>query len=134
MVDPNRRFFHGDFDIVDEDLLTPEHYIIAMTFNDENDSFFLSVLKSLGDGHGFGNDAGVCTLPDDQDEYDIATDGKLEGIEFFSPIYDDIIIVHYDVMKYYLDLRCAAYLRRRPKDKKMIKGMLKKVEEACKSL
>lgn len=110
----------------EKDLLSSNHFPVQITFNDPHtiNNFFRIVVNGIAKGHGFGINYGACIFPDDLDEYEIATRGKLEGVEF--GLYSGTeVILNYKTFYYYLKLVCDRYLEKHKYEKIEIYAALK---------
>lgn len=96
--------------LTESDLLSDEHYPVQMIFNDIYvDQFADIVINYIARGHGFGTEYGACVFPDDLDEYDIATGGMFDGVEFGLHNGEETLL-DYDTFFYYLKKVCERYL------------------------
>lgn len=96
--------------LTEKDLVSDNHYPVQMIFNDiYKDQFADTLINYISKGHGFGAEYGACVFPDDLDEYDIATSGMLNGVEFGLHNGDEILL-DYDTFYYYLKKVCERYL------------------------
>lgn len=66
----------------EDELLDKTHLPVLMVMNMVSESRFLSVLRDISQGIGFGEEYGACTLPDDLDGFDKANGEELDGVEF----------------------------------------------------
>ena len=71
-----------DFRIDKSDLLNNNHFPIKAVFNSIPDSTFVRTITPLSEGIGFGVEYGACIFPNDLDDYDIATQGTFDGVQF----------------------------------------------------
>ncbi|MBR4670683.1 MAG: hypothetical protein IKO84_08790 [Butyrivibrio sp.] len=100
----------NDFKLNENDLIEREHLPIMLIMNMVSEERFLSVLEALSDGHGFGEECGACTLPDDLDDFDRANGENLDGAEF--GLYSGgAVIIDYKTLYFYLKIICDRYLK-----------------------
>ena len=116
-----------DFRLTDKYMLDVKHFPIRAIFNSIPDNSFVKTIMPLGEGIGFGVEYGACIFPSDLDEYDIATIGTFDGVQFGLHNGEDVII-DYQVFYYYLNKVCIAYLEDFPQDNAIIKDILIKVK------
>ena len=112
--------------LVDADMLNTDHFPIRAVFNSISDNSFIKTISSLAEGIGFGVEYGACTLPADLDEFEIATRGTFDGVEFGLHNGDEII-VDYKTFYYYLNTACECYKKDFPNDREEIDEILEKV-------
>jgi len=117
-----------EYRLTDKDMLSDNHFPIKAVFNSISDSSFVSTLKPLGDGIGFGVEYGACIFPSDLDEYDIATSGTFDGVQFGLHNGEDVVI---DLSTFYAYLKkvCAVYVEDFPQDSEKINEILSKVKQ-----
>ena len=112
----------------DSDLLSDKHFPISDVFNLISDKSFVETISPLSEGVGFGVEYGACTFSGDLDEFDIATRGTFNGVEFGLHNGEEII-VDYQTFHYYLKKACECYVEDFPDDKEKIEEILEKVRE-----
>lgn len=112
-----------EFRLKEIDLLKSEHFPVQAIFNMVSDDRFIQVIKSISEGHGFGENYGACVFPDDLDEYEIATRGVLKGVEF-GLHNGETVILDYQMLYYYLEKVCNGYIEDFPQKKEDIDRML----------
>ena len=64
---------------------------------------FMRTLENLSKGIGFGVNGGICTFPEDLDDYAIANGEMFEGVHLFFCSGDEIIL-DYETFYYYLKI------------------------------
>ena len=116
------------FKLKEEELLKKEHIIVSSVFGILNDNDFIKTLEWVSKGYGFSYDYVGCTFPDDQDEYDIFTYGKLEGVEFWTHGGEEIVI-DYNAFYYYLKKSCDWYVSIYPNDTETVNNLLANFRE-----
>ena len=116
----------GEFRLTEVDLLKPEHFPVQAIFNMLSDDRFIRIMKGISEGHGFGENYGACTFPDDLDEYDIATTGMFEGVEF-GLHNGETVILDYQTLYYYLEKICNGYIEDFPQKKEDIDKILAQI-------
>ena len=113
------------FRLLEKDMKNSKHFPVIAMFNMVRDTDFIKTLGWICVGQGFGLDYGACTFPNDQDEYDIITMGKLEGVEFGLHNGDEVVI-DYATLYYYLKKVCEDYTDDYPNDKNVVNELLAK--------
>lgn len=112
-----------EFRLEDKDMLSPDHFPIQAVFNMVSDNRFIQMVSGISTGKGFGENYGACVFPDDLDEYDIATEGIFEGVEFCLHNGEEIII-DYQSFFYYFKKICNDYVLDFPQNKTQIEDSL----------
>ena len=111
----------------DSDLLDIEkHFPVKVLFNGLYVEEFLDTVENyLSEGHGFGAEYGACVFPDDLDEYDIATGGMFEGVDF--GLHNGVeVLLDYKTFYYYLQKVCIGYCKDFPAHQEAIENALRK--------
>ena len=94
----------------EDELLDKSHVPVLMIMNMISEKRFLTVLEAISKGNGFGEEYGVCTLPDDLDEFDKANGEELDGVEF--GLYSgEEIVIDFQTFYYYLKIISDKYLK-----------------------
>jgi hypothetical protein len=114
-----------EFRLTEEDLLSEEHFPVMAVFDMIPDNRFVKTIKCISEGHGFGENYGACTFPADLDEYDIATIGTLNGVEFGLHNGQEITL-DYNTFYCYLKKVCVNYIQDFPEDANEISNLLLK--------
>lgn len=117
-----------EFRLKDDDMLKENHFPVKAIFNMVNGERLLKVLTGISEGKGFGENYGACVFPDDLDEYEIATNGIFDGVEFGLHNGEEIVI-DYKEMLYYLSKICNDYISDYPESKFEIEKLLEKYKE-----
>ena len=111
----------------EEELLDKSHLPVMMVMNMIDESRFLRVLESVSHGIGFGEEEGVCTMPDDLDEFDKANGEVLEGVEF--ALYSgQEVVIDFNIFYTYLKIICEKYVENHEEQKKKIEILLSEYE------
>lgn len=76
----------------EKELLDKSHMPVLLVLNMVSKSRFLKILEAVSKGIGFGEESGVCTMPDDLDEFDKANGEELNGVEFSTYDGEEVII------------------------------------------
>ena len=107
----------------EDELLDKTHLPVLMVMNMVSESRFLSILRDISKGIGFGEEYGACTLPDDLDEFDKANGEELDGVEF--GLYSgEEVVVDYQTFYYYLKIICNKYIEKNPEQEDRVNGYL----------
>lgn len=117
-----------EFRLLDKDMLSEQHFPIKAVFDMVSDDRFIRILEGISEGRGFGENYGACVFPDDLDEYDLATSGTLEGVEFGLHNGEEII-VDYETLLYYLNIVCDGYIQDYPDDKAVTERFLERYKK-----
>lgn len=108
----------------EKDLLDERHFPVQALFNELYREQFLDTLANyICKGHGFGAEYGACLFPDDLDDYDIATCGMFEGVEFGLHNGEEILL-DYPTFYYYLKKVCDGYIQDYPQEQEIISSLL----------
>ncbi|MCM1057124.1 MAG: ribonuclease toxin immunity protein CdiI [Firmicutes bacterium] len=92
------------------DLLDDSHLPVLMVMNMISEERFLTILKAINGGNGFGEEYGVCTLPNDLDEFDKANGERLDGVEF--ALYSgEEVVIDFETFYFYLKILCGKYVK-----------------------
>ncbi|HHV09430.1 MAG TPA: hypothetical protein GXX75_04005 [Clostridiales bacterium] len=116
-----------DFRLNDSDMLNSSHFPIKAIFNSISDNTFVRSITPLSEGIGFGVEYGVCIFPNDLDDYDIATLGTFDGVQFGLHNGEEVTVDN-ETFYYYLNKACESYLEAHPQDKNSIETILQKVK------
>ena len=117
------------FRLAEEDLLSKDHFPVKAVLDMIPDSRFIRTLKCISEGHGFGENYGACTFPSDLDDYDIATRGSLDGVEFALHNGEDVVL-NYNTFYYYLKKVCDSYVEDFANDREQIDNLLEKIRKS----
>ena len=114
----------------ENDLLNKSHFPVQALFNELYEEEFLdTVVSYISKGHGFGAEYGSCVFPNDLDEYEIATRGTFDGVEFGLHNGEEILL-DYDTFYRYLKIVCERYLDDNPEDVEALNAALKIFNES----
>ena len=107
----------------EKELLDKSHMPVLLVLNTIGQTRFLRILEAVSKGTGFGEEFGVCTMPDDLDEFDKANGEELNGVEFST--YDrEEVIIDYRVFYDYLCILCDKYLKENLDQTDIVRGYL----------
>lgn len=107
----------------ENELLNKSHLPVLMIMNMIDEKRFLTVLEAISKGNGFGEEYGVCTLPDDLDEFDKANGEELDGVEF--GLYNgEEVVIDFKTFYYYLNIICDKYIKKNFKQTDIVNGFL----------
>jgi hypothetical protein len=112
-----------DFRLYEQNMLDKEHFPVQAVFNMVSDERFIQIIEGISEGRGFGENFGACVFPDDLDEYDIATEGIFEGVEFGLHSGEEIVI-NYETLYKYLQIICSTYIEDYPDKQEILKKLL----------
>ena len=107
------------FRIEEMDLLRDDHFPVKAMFNMVRDNRFKSIVKSLSNNSGFGEEYGDCCFWGDLDDYDQANTEFFDGVEFWLH-NDERVVISYEELLYYLKIACAGYCEDHPEDTAVI--------------
>lgn len=108
----------------EDELLDKSHLPVLMIMNMISEKRFLIVLEAISKGNGFGEDYGVCTFPDDLDEFDKANGEELDGVEF--GLYSGgEIVIDFQTFYHYLKIICAKFLKTNSEQTNRVNALLK---------
>ncbi len=108
----------------DDDLLNEtHHYIVTMFFLLQNKNDLIEKLWIMSKGKGFGYHFCICTFPNDLDEYEIATQGTFEGVQFAIQTGGEVVITNEELI-YYVRLVCRRYIEKYPEEVEEIRSIL----------
>ncbi len=108
----------------EDELLDNSHFPVLEVMNMISEKRFLSVLEAISKGNGFGEEYGVCTFPDDLDEFDKANGEELDGVEF--GLYSGgEIVIDFQTFYYYLKIICAKFLTTHSEETNIVNALLK---------
>ena len=107
------------FRIEENDLLRDDHFPVKAMFNMVRDNRFKSIVKSLSNNSGFGEEYGDCCFWGDLDDYDQANTEFFDGVEFWLH-NDERVVISYEELLYYLKIACAGYCEDHPEDTAII--------------
>ena len=107
------------FRIEEMDLLRDDHFPVKAMFNMVRDNRFKSIVKSLSNNSGFGEEYGDCCFWADLDDYDQANTEFFDGVEFWLH-NDERVVISYEELLYYLKIACAGYCEDHPEDAAVI--------------
>lgn len=107
------------FRIEEMDLLRDDHFPVKAMFNMVRDNRFKSIVKSLSNNSGFGEEYGDCCFWADLDDYDQANTEFFDGVEFWLH-NDERVVISYEELLYYLKIACAGYCEDHPEDTAVI--------------
>lgn len=108
-----------EFRIEESDLLRDDHFPVKAMFNMVRDNRFKSIVKSLSNNSGFGEEYGDCCFWGDLDDYDQANTEFFDGVEFWLH-NDERVVIGYEELLYYLKIACAGYCEDHPEDSEII--------------
>jgi hypothetical protein len=97
------------FRLSEEDMLDEQHFPVIAVLSTIRDESFVEYIQFISKGRGFGVDYGACTFPSDLDEYDIASGGYFEGVEF-ALHNGGVVIVDYQTLYHYLKSACDNHI------------------------
>lgn len=107
----------------ENELLDKSHLPVLMILNMIDEKRFLTVLEAVSKGNGFGEEYGVCTLPDDLDESDKANGEELDGVEF--GLYNgEEVVIDFKTFYYYLNIICDKYIKKNFKETDIVNRFL----------
>lgn len=107
----------------EDELLDKSHLPVLMIMNMIDEKRFLTVIEAISKGNGFGEEYGVCTLPDDLDEFDKANGEELKGVEF--GLYNgEEVIIDFQTFYYYLKIICDKYTKKNFEQASYVNGLL----------
>lgn len=107
----------------ENELLDKSHLPVLMIMNMIDEKRFLTVLEAISKGNGFGEEYGVCTLPDDLDEFDKANGEELDGVEF--GLYNgEVVVIDFQTFYYYLKIICDKYIKKNFELTNIVNGYL----------
>lgn len=107
----------------ENELLDKSHLPVLMILNMIDEKRFLTVLEAVSKGNGFGEEYGVCTLPDDLDEFDKANGEELDGVEF--GLYNgEEVVIDFKTFYYYLNIICDKYIKKNFKETDIVNRFL----------
>ena len=119
-----------------EDLLKEQHYPILEIMNQIKDDKFLSIIETVSNGIGFGQETGTCLFSDDLDDFSIANGEGFEGVEIALYTGEEDIISHI-TLYYYLQKSSERYIEKFPEFKNMLLQLLqnykRKFEIECRN-
>ena len=108
----------------EDELLDKSHLPVLMIMNMVSEKRFLIVLEAISKGNGFGEEYGVCTLPDDLDEFDKANGEELDGVEF--GLYNGgEVVIDFQTFYHYLKIICDKFLRTHSEQANLVYALLK---------
>ena len=108
----------------EDELLDKSHLPVLMIMNMVSEKRFLIVLEAISKGNGFGEEYGVCTFPDDLDEFDKVNGEELVGVEF--GLYSgEEIVIDFKTFYYYLKIICAKFLKTHSEQANIVHAFLK---------
>ena len=106
-----------------DELLDNSHLPVLMIMNMISEKRFLTILKAISEGNGFGEEYGTCTLPDDLDEFDKANGEELDGVEF--ALYSgEEVVIDFKTFYYYLKILCDKYVKYNFEQVSIVNGLL----------
>ncbi|MCI8527145.1 MAG: hypothetical protein HFF17_14835 [Oscillospiraceae bacterium] len=106
-----------------DELLDKSHMPVLMILNAIDEKRFLAVLESISKGIGFGEENGVCTFPNDLDEFDKANGIELDGVEF--GLYSgETVIISYRTLYHYLKILSDNYVSKNSEQADAVKNLL----------
>ena len=114
-----------DFRLSESDMISKDHFPVIAALDMIGNDRFIRTLEGISRGYGFGENYGACVFPNDQDEYDIETMGKLDGVEF-GLHNGEAVVLDYDTVYYYLKKACDIYVEDFPKDRAVVDKLLAK--------
>ena len=116
--------------ILDTDLKNESDTIVKDTLNSfYRDNLFFCVLKSLSEGHGFGDNVTSIIYWHDFDEDDKQDyDESFEKIGIELAYLDDEVIVPYDDLYYYLEIAFKRYIQDIPEQKKELEKYITEIK------
>ncbi len=105
--------------ILNTDLKDERDIIIKDTINSfYRRNFLFTILKSISEGYGFGDDIINIIYWRDLDEYDRQDyDRSFEKIGMELSYFDDEIVIPYDDLYYYLEIAFKRYVQEIPQQK-----------------
>ena len=107
----------------EDELLDKSHLPVLLIMNMISETRFLVVLEAISKGNGFGEVYGVCTLPDDLDEFDKANGERLEGVEF--AVYNgQEIVIDFQTFYHYLNVLCDKFIKINPEQTNIVNTLL----------
>lgn len=107
----------------ENELLDKSHLPVLMIMNMIDEKRFLTVLEAVSKGNGFGEEYGVCTFPDDLDEFDKANGEELDGVEF--GLYNgEEVVIDFKTFYYYLNIICDKYIKKNFKETDIVNRFL----------
>mgnify|MGYP003313536049 CR=1 FL=1 len=108
----------------EDELLDKSHLPVLLIMNMISETRFLVVLEAISKGNGFGEDYGVCTFPDDLDEFDKANGEELDGVEF--GLYSGgEIVIDFKTFYHYLVIICTKFLKTNSEHTNRVNALLK---------
>ncbi|GHU61372.1 hypothetical protein FACS189418_0920 [Clostridia bacterium] len=117
-----------DFRLNDQNMLDKEHFPVQAIFNMVSDERFIQIIEGISEGKGFGENFGACIFPDDLDEYDIATGGIFEGVEFGLHNGEEVVI-NYETLYKYLQIICLTFIEDYPDKRETLNKLLNKYKQ-----
>ena len=106
-----------------DELLDKSNMPVLMILNAIDEKRFLAVLESISKGIGFGEENGVCTFPNDLDEFDKANGIELDGVEF--GLYSgETVIISYRTLYHYLKILSDNYVSKNSEQADAVKNLL----------
>lgn len=108
----------------EDELIDKSHLPVLMIMNMISKKRFLTVLEAISKGNGFGEEYGVCTFPDDLDEFDKVNGEELDGVEF--GLYSgEVIVIDFQTFYHYLKIICAKFLKIHPEQTDIVHALLR---------
>lgn len=123
-----RLIMKRDFRLYDQNMLDKEHFPVQAVFNMVSDERFIRIMEGISQGKGFGENFGACVFPDDLDEYDIATGGIFEGVEFGLHSGEEVVI-DYETLYKYLQIICSSFIEDYPVKQEILNKLLNKYKQ-----
>lgn len=117
-----------DFRLYDQNMLDKEHFPVQAVFNMISDERFIQIIEGISEGRGFGENFGACVFPDDLDEYDIATGGMFEGVEFGLHSGEEVVIDYVTLYKY-LQIITSSFIEDYPDKQEILHKLLNKYKQ-----
>ncbi len=117
-----------EFRLIDQNMLDKKYYPVQAVFNMVSDERFIQIIEGISEGRGFGENFGACVFPDDLDEFDIATGGILEGVEFGLHSGEEVVI-NYKTLYKYLQIICSTFIEDYPDKQEVLTKSLNKYKQ-----